>query len=434
MVARAARQRVAVAMLVALTVAACGGDDGERASGDGDPVKLVALSDDRRREASTADPAVAAGATLAFGSDLFAAVASGADLSDNVVVSPVSIAIALGMLEPGATGEARRQLREVLRIEDPDRFHASMNALDRNLEARVAQAFNQGDEPGEVVVRIANAAYLQQGYPFERAYVDAVSRSYGAVLNAVDFAPDPDAIVAEINRFVAEATSDRITDLLGPGSLRAGTVLALVNALYLKASWLEVFDEAKTREGPFATSSGSSVTVPMMHGTSASSARGDGWVAATKSYVGRLQVQFVLPDEGRFDEVAADFDEVVAEFDRRRTSGALLVVPRFEVRFSTELGAGLESLGLTAPYREGHLLGIADDPLLVLDVAQHEAFVAMDEHGTEAAAATVLTVYPTSGPPSPPVPVVLDRPFLFRIFDLETGATLFLGRVVDPTG
>ena len=397
-------------------------------------MKLVSLSDDRRREAPAADPGVAGAATLAFGSDLFAAVASGADRGDNVVVSPASIAIALAMLEPGATGEARRQIRELLRIKDPNGFHASMNALERNLEARVAQAFNEGEEPGEVVVRIANAAYLQQGFPFERAYVDAVSRSYGAVLNAVDFASDPDAIVGEINRFVAEATSDRITELLGPGSLRPDTVLALVNALYLKASWLEVFDEAKTREGPFATSSGSSVAVPMMHGTSGSSAQGDGWVAATKSYVGRLQVQFVLPDEGRFDEVAAAIDEVVAELDRRRTSGALLVVPRFEVRFSTELGDGLRALGLTAPYREGHLLGIADDSRLKLGVAQHEAFVAMDEHGTEAAAATVLTAYLASGPPSPPVPVVLDRPFLFRIFDQQTGATLFLGRVVDPAG
>lgn len=87
---------------------------------------------------------------------------------------------------------------------------------------------------------------------------------------------------------------------------------------------------------------------------------------------------------------------------------------------------------MTAPFAEGGLLGIADDPRLVIDNVIHQAFVAMDEEGTEAAAATVVLMYPTSGPLREPVPVTLDRPFIYRIIDDQTGATMFIGQVLDP--
>ena len=253
------------------------------------------------------------------------------------------------------------------------------------------------------------------------------------MVRAVDFVADPDAVAHEINRFVEEATADRIKDLVGDGVLRADHVLALVNALYLKASWLSVFEEAMTEEGRFHRRSGAPVTVPMMHGFSGASARGDGWVAATKHYVGGLAAQFVLPDEGRFDEVAADIAGVVTEFDRRATKGATLVVPRFTTRFRAPLDGPFKALELDSLFEDGQLMGVANDPTLRLDVALHEAFVAMDEEGTEAAAATVLVAAAVSAPLEPPVPVVLDRPFLFRIFDGQSGATLFLGRILDPT-
>jgi serpin B len=392
----------------------------------------VELLSDKARAEPSGDAGLLGDATLAFGAELFAALAAEND-DENVIISPTSVAIALAMLEPGAVGEARRQLQELLRIDDADAFHAAMNALEQSLEAREVRAHNEGEDPGDVVVRIANAAYLQQGYPFEEPYLDTIGTHYGPVVYAVDFEPDPDAVAHEINRFVADATRDRIAELLKDGDLRPETVFALVNALYLKASWLSPFDKSATRDEPFTRLDGREVTVPMMHDRSDASARGDGWIAAQKRYVGDLAVQFILPDEGRFDDVAADLPRVVAAFNDNRTAGATLAVPRFETRFGAQLTPILKALGLTAPYLEGNLTGMADDPRLVLDVVAHQTFVAMDEEGTEAAAATVATGYPTSAPAEPPVPVVLDRPFLFRIFDVQTGATLFLGRVLDPT-
>lgn len=422
----------AVVLLGALVSTACGSGGGDEEGGA--ELSLLAGADRAAVEAST-DPGVAGDAITVFGNDLFSAVRELTDSDgQNVVVSPASVAIALAMLEPGAVDNGLEALHDLLRIDDRAMLHASMNALEQNLEARVPQPpRNEGEDPGELTLSIANAAYLQAGYPFNQPYVDAVTSTYGPVLNEVDFSTDPDAVARQINDFVAAETKGRITDLVPDGALDTHTVLALVNALYLKVSWLSVFDVSATKDGTFTLFDGTETSVRLMHGFSDSSAQGDGWVGATKSYVGGLSAQFILPDEGRFDEVAADLVTVFADYNANRTSGPELVLPKFKSRFHADLPEPLRALGLGPLFDEtGQLRGIAEDDRLVLDQAIHETFVAMDEEGTEAAAATVLTAVAVSGPLEPPEAVVLDRPFLFRIFDSESGATLLLGQMIDP--
>jgi serpin B len=142
-------------------------------------------------------------------------------------------------------------------------------------------------------------------------------------------------------------------------------------------------------------------------------------------------VQFVLPDEGRFEEVAGELAEAFDALGGHGTEAAL-TVPRFETRTDVQLDAALQALGLTAPYDGGHLNGMVDDDRLVIDRTLHQTFVAVDEEGTEAAAATIV-VGAFLRPVSPPVDVVLDRPFYFRIVDQASGATLFQGRIMDPS-
>ena len=441
------------AVLVSLGVAAACGDGQDASSGeptDSSPPTRTDAPDDPPSAPEVGDtpsaaivpvaararpatgPEVAGEAMTEFGLELFGQVRS-ADPAANATVSPASVAIALAMVEPGTVDAAQEQMSTLLRIDDPAAFHDSMNALEQDLEARTPGDFGGDDDPGEVTINIANAAFLQQGYPFEADYLNAIGANYGPVLREVDFMADPDRVAHEINDFVADATNDQIVDLIADGTIRPETVFALVNALYLKASWLETFDETATTDHSFTTLDGSTVDIALMRGASLSSAAGDGWVAATKSYVGGLSAQFILPDDGRFDEIAANLATVLADYETNRTSGAELAVPRFETRTSIELSPALKALGLTGPYTNGGLLGIADDPSLVIDKVIHEAFVAMDEDGTEAAAATVVLGYPTEGPALQPVPVVLDRPFLYRIVDDTSGATLFIGQITDPT-
>lgn len=418
-------------------VAACGsggGGEGVDAS-DQEGVSAVAVAD---RQGPSADPTVAGRAVTSFGTELFAAVRAGGDPDANLTISPASVAVALAMLEPGATGEAATQLRRLLAIDDPVAYHASMNALEQDLEARTPDPVtndlgDQKQDPGEVAIRLANAAYLQQGYPFQPAYLETIGANYGPALNEVDFQPDPDAVAHAINAFVADATNDHIPQLVADGVITPDTVLALVNALYLKASWLDPFEATATADGSFTRADGTTVTTPMMHGASGASSQGEGWRGAEKVYVGGLAVQLILPDEGRFDDVAANLAPVFADFDANRTGGADLAIPRFEVRANRELDPALRALGLTAPYDPGHLLGVADDETLVLSRVMHETWVAVDEEGTEAAAATIVLMVATSAPVEPPQPLILDRPFLYRIYDQRSGATLFLGQVTDPT-
>ncbi|MDP1793534.1 MAG: serpin family protein, partial [Acidimicrobiales bacterium] len=369
-----------------------------------------------------------AGAAITqFGNELFKAAR---DPAANSVVSPVSVAIALAMLERGATGDAQRQLASALHIADAKAFHASMTALGRHLAAAKPTALSTGDKPGELQIAIANALFAQAGYPIRSTYTDALSLYYGPTLRTVDF-KQPSAVDA-INQFVAEGTRNHIRDILD--TLPPETVLALVNALYLKASWLEPFEVARTTDHPFTPPAGAPVTVKMMHGTTFKSMKGDGWVAGTKHYTGTLSIEFVLPDAGRFDEVANNLAAVFDALGRHQSGGgsAELAVPRFTTRFKAELKPALAKLGIVAPYAKGNLLGIAGDPALVLDKAIHATFLTMDETGTEAAAATVLTGMATSAPATPPPAVILERPFLFRIVESDTGATLFTGQVLNP--
>ena len=428
-----ARHRPVAALVtgaLALT-AACGATDegasSDTVSSESDvPIAagLVAVPD---RVASSADTALAGGAVTDFGFDLFAAAADSKDAGDNLVLSPLSVAVALAVT----------QIHDLLGIDDPAAWHASMSALEQSLEGRepapVDPSMGEDQAPGELLLRIANAAFLQPGYPFRDAYLDAIGTNYGPVLEELDFRADQAAAADRINAFIADATDDHIADLVQPDAITPDTVLALVNALLLQASWEDEFAVEQTVDDDFTHVDGSTVTVPMMHGGGSRSGRGDGWVGASKLMVGGLRFEVVLPDDGRFDEIAARYADVVAELEAAQNPGGELVVPRFETRVTTPLTDVLQAMGLAAPFAKGSLLGIADDPLTKIDEVLHEAWLSVDETGIEAAAATVVLIVADSAPIDEPVAVVLDRPFLFRIVDDVSGATLFAGRVMDPT-
>ena len=242
-------------------------------------------------------------------------------------------------------------MRELLGIDDPAEYHASMNALEQHLES--LEPYDYGDEdqdPGDLLIRIANAAYLQQGYPFTAEYLDVVGTNYGSTLNEVDFRPNPDAVAHEINDFIAEATEDRIVDLIPDGAITPDTVLALVNALYLKASWQDPFTRT-VDDTAFTLADGSEVPVPMMVSFSDASIAGDGWVGARKVLGGGLAVELILPDEGNFATIADGLDQIpVGSFFG---GGEVLEVPRFETRTNLPLSNILKSLGMNAAFEEG---------------------------------------------------------------------------------
>lgn len=384
------------------------------------------------RAKATANPIGAGAALTPFALASYRRMAAG---TTNVVYSPASVAYALTMARNGASGQTALEMDKVLAITSLEERNDVLNAIDTVLELRSGtrqRGFNSTDE---VSLSLANALWGQAGTTFLPAFLDTLSASYGAPMHVVDYKTNAEGARQAINAWVSERTKTRIPDLIGPGALNALTRLVLTNAIYLKASWDIQFSEGATADGPFTTLDGKTVTAKLMNQSeNLAYAQGDGWQAVELPYVGReLAMTLIVPDAGRFSQVEAsvDFGAVTAALKPRQVG---LTMPRWTFRTQAQLSGVLRAMGMPAAFDEGgaDFSLMTREERLVIDEVIHEAFIAVDETGTEAAAATAIVMRVASAPPTP-TPLKIDRPFLFAIRDLPTQTLLFLGRVADPT-
>lgn len=389
------------------------------------------------------EPDVAAGnletlgqGNRAFAFDLYAQLA---DDSDNLFLSPYSVSVALAMQYAGAETTTEEEMARALHFDlaEPE-LHRAFNSVSQALSGRADELIESSEGSTTTgdgfELRLVNAAFAQQGGGFRGPFLDTLALHYDAGLFAADFG-DPETQRTAINDWVEAQTEERIMDLLPPGSLD-GAVLVLVNAIYFKASWLTPFDPARTEDATFHAPGGE-VPVRMMHGYAEPYTRGDGYAALELPYISPdVRMLFILPDEGRFEEIEAGLDR--AFFDAVRTSlsrySVTLRVPRFSFEAEFELCDAMRALGMQNAFENGaadfsDIAGAPGD--LFIDGIYHKAFVALDEEGTEAAAATAVVSSVVSAPP--PAEFILDRPFLFAIYDEPTGQVLFLGRLLDPS-
>ena len=367
----------------------------------------------------------------AFAFDLYHALQQTGD--GNVFYSPYSISSALAMTYAGARGETAQQMAATLHFTLPqERLHPAFNALDLALTSRGQGAQGQGFR-----LHLVNALWGQQGYAFRPEYLDTLAQNYGAGLRLVDFAHDPEAARATINDWVRQQTEGRIAHLLPPGSIDTLTRLALTNAVYFKAAWAAPFEKQRTTEGPFHLLDGGQVTVPLMHQTaSLGYAAGEGFQAVELPYAGHeLTMVILLPAPGQFErfEETLNAERVQAILPRLNYRQVELTLPRFRLESSYDLKAPLAALGMPAAFdpAQADFSGMDGKRDLYIGAALHKAFVSVDEAGTEAAAATAATMEQLAMP-TQPVKVTVDRPFIFFIRDRQTGAILFLGRMVRP--
>jgi len=383
--------------------------------------------------ASESDIAAVVAADTSFGLDLLGQTWTG----DNLIISPFSIATALGMLEAGARGETRIQMTEALHETLPDEtLHDARGAL---LATTAPGETTAEDEPPPFTLRAVNSLWAQNGFPILEDYLDVLSGSYDAGVSLLDFVSDPEAARVVINGAVAAQTEERITDLIPEGVITALTRLVLTNAVYFKANWLNEFGSDLTADGSFQTAAGGEVTVPMMHASNRIQyVDGDGYTAAWLPYVGDATMMVILPD-GDIDGLLATLtvDELS---EASRLAGGFqvdLTMPRFEFRSQLGLVPVLQGLGMqdafVAPPGEGSadLTGIVEARELYVQDVIHQGFVKVDEKGTEAAAATAIVAGVTSMPE--PASLVLDRPFLFLIQHQPSAEVLFAGIVADPS-
>lgn len=353
----------------------------------------------------------------------------------NQFVSPYSLAVALAMTWGGARGTTEREMADTLRFPfEQERLHAAMNALDRAV--RGADENDTDTEGRPFTLRVANAMWAQTGYPFHEAYLDLLAQNYGAGVRTLDFTTAPEPARRRINEWVANQTEDNIEELLPPGTVTADTRFVLTNALYFLADWQHQFQAAATEDRPFTALDDSRSPVKTMHQRlTVPYAEVDGHQLVDLPYVGEtVSMLVLLPAEGEFESVEGELDAerveaLVAALESREGT---LALPKFTVRADVSLPETLAAMGMPSAFdpQAANFEGMTDDTRLSLSDVLHETFVAVDEQGTEAAAATAV-VGGVSSAPMNPFSMIVDRPFLVFIRHRETGALLFLGRIVD---
>lgn len=417
-------------------LAACGGeqDPGLKAAGD---LGLVAATVDRSQGDAAAVPLVAT-ALSGLAGRLYGELAAG---DGNLALSPYSIAVALGMVLNGAGGTTASQMESVLGLGDDldlTAFNGGLNALTLEIEG-LAGPVKRGDgSTAEIALATANQLFGDRSVAWAPEFLDVLAREYGAGMRVVDYIHATEQARTLINDWTAEQTHDKIPQIIPDGVLDALTRLVLVNAIYLKAPWETPFMEGSTTPGDFHRADGSVVSADLMHGVAQGSLlTGPGWKGGRILYAGgTLAMTVVVPEADRFAAVenALASQGTHTLLTEPGPGEVMLTLPKWTFRSTSPLTGALQSLGMSDAFDQGRadLDAMTPDPNdFYLTAVLHQAFIAVDEEGTEAAAATAAVAGATSMPIRDEL--VVDRPFLFVIHDVAHGTPLFLGRVTDPT-
>jgi serpin B len=395
----------------------------------------LVMSDKPRETApdvSEADLALLIEGNSAFAFELYQALR---EQEGNLFYSPHSISVALAMTYAGARGETAQQMADTLNfILEQERLHPGFNWLDAELASRGEGA--QGKDDKGFRLNIVNAIWGQKDYEFLSDFLDVLAENYGAGLRILDFINETEKSRLIINDWVSDQTEGRIKDLIPQGAIDALTRLVLTNAIYFNAAWEDPFDEDVTADGPFYLFEGGQVIVPMMKQTeSFGYTEGEGYQAVELQYDGNeLSMVILLPEAGQFQafEEGLQAQKISDIISGLQSTGVTLTMPKFEFDSEFSLTDTLAKMGMPIAFSgDADFSGMTGNRALFISDVVHKAFVSVDEAGTEAAAATAV-IMPEAGPPEPTVEVTIDHPFIFLIRDIETGAILFVGRVMNP--
>jgi serpin B len=361
-----------------------------------------------------------------FGADLFRVLGG----AGNLVFAPANIAAALRMTLLGARGDTATQLAATLHLAKPQDAAAGLLETCARLDSLAA---------GDLTLRAPNTMWVQSGLPLQPDFTAALAQAACAQLRTADFAAAAGPVQQQVNDLIAEQTAGKITGLIPPGVITRATRLVLASAIYLKAAWTHPFPPGATQDAPFHPEPGAGRQVPTMRlRERLRYLRGDGYQVVELPYAGqRLGMVIVLPD-GPLAPVESRLGRdglarLLAGLAPRQVT---LALPRFRVTSQFSLAPALTTLGMPLAFTSrADFTGITTaEPVHISDVV-HQAYLDVDEQGTEAAAATAVVIRAAARimMPDPPVEMTVDRPFLFGITDQASGQPLFLGRVTDPS-
>ena len=351
----------------------------------------------------------------------------------NIFFSPFSISTAMAMVYEGAEGKTAKEIKSVFGFPKYDNSR-------RNQYSDLLSEINKKDK--EYALKTANALWAEQDFHFLDEYLTTVEKYYGGKTTNLDFKNEPEASRLIINNWVEDKTNNKIKDLFPEGSIHPLTRLVLTNAIYFKAKWLIQFDADKTSDEYFRVNPDKSIKVPMMQPTSQKSTfnytQNKDLQILEMPYAGEdLSMLILLPLDDDIEALENSFTiEKLTEWKKSlRKRRVKIYISKFKFKTKYFMKNTLSNLGMpTAFTNSADFSGMTGTKDLKIDKVIHQAFIEVNEEGTEAAAATGVIMYMTSfRKQKHPTPVFkADHPFIFIIQQNETGNILFMGRVNNP--
>ncbi len=380
--------------------------------------KLKPLPDGRADDAATS--------VNEFAVDLYRQLA----LEDgNLFFSPASISTALTMTWIGAGGQTALEATSVLHLNSGrEQVLADYSHLLGGLAGT----------DSTYTLNVANRLWGQKDFSFKESYLERIQSCFGGGLQPVDFKSHPNEERLVINQWVAKRTQDKIQNLLPAGTVTQDTRLVLTNAVYFLGDWLFPFPENRTKDVDFHLADGSKKSIPTMKlKKNLPYFSDDSLAMVALPYVGNdLQFMVILPHlKNGLPKIEAGLNSTSLAKNIQAMSSKKVDVwlPRLDLAQDFNLGDTLKKLGMKQAFSPGQadFSGMTDQTELFISSVVHKSFLKVDEQGTEAAAATGVTIGVTSMP-SPPTMFVADHPFLFLIRQKDTGVILFMGRYENP--
>ena len=351
-----------------------------------------------------------------FALELYRVLATG---DNNLFFSPYSISTSLGMAYCGARGKTKKEIGSALHFSLPPSAVSSAVAT-LNKELLRGNGLN-----------MANSLWVQKGHPLTPSFMNIMKEGYGTPPHTVDFAASPTSAREKINAWVKEETAGKIEELIPSDAIDSTTSLVLANAIYFQGTWQYRF-QPLPEPRDFHLLDGKTVKVPMMSVTaSLKYARADGFQALVLPYTGGISMLLLVPDQEIFQtfQNSLSGEKLSSILTSLEEQTVTVTMPKFEYTSGFRLREALESLGMNSPFScSANFSGMSNGPLQI-DEVFHKAFVHVDEQGTEAAAATGTTMARSL---VRKISITVDHPFIFFIRDEESGAILFVGRVVSP--
>ena len=351
----------------------------------------------------------------------------------NLFFSPYSISTALAMTYAGAKGETAKEMAKVLHFDmEDEQVHAAFSKLQSYL--------NSLQNNQDIELAIANSLWIQSGYPILDSFFKIVTEMYGAGLNFVNFAADPDEAIKKINQWVADKTQQKIKKLLTPAMINELTRMVLCNAIYFKGDWLNPFDSNRTFEDDFYIMPDKAIKVPMMHQKAKFKYKNFGRFSAIELPYSGNDLSMIIFLSNEKDNLfyleqnlsRANVERWIKELSKAQSSKVVLHLPKFKVSCSFELGKALPKMGMKRAFSsQADFSGITGKRDFYIGNVVHKAFIDVNEQGTEAAAATAVVMQRAML--DLPIRFYVNHPFIFVIQERKTNAILFIGRIVDPS-